>query len=304
MGLDSQVRGIVGTRPGSDDEAISNLAETDEGRPMTNAGTEAERLLVVVAHPDDESFGCGSILARAQALGVTSTVCCATRGEAGTSDLADDRRALAALREGELRAAAALLGVERVVLFDWEDSDMDGPPAAGTLVAAPLQDVAAALVPVIDEVRPHIVVTLDASDGHRDHVHMRDATLMAVEQANWAVPRVYLWCLARSLMGAWVEHLRSIDPTSDYLHLGQLGTPDDEITCVLDASEHYEQRWEAIRLHCSQTSPYETLPAELQRSFLATDRLKRLRPACTGQDLEHELFTLGTPAVASVKTSP
>lgn len=252
---------------------------------------DEERLLVVVAHPDDESFGCGSILARAQANGVRSTVCCATRGEAGTSDLADTRPELAAIRESELRAAAELLGVDEVILFDWEDSDMDGSPAPGTLAAAPLDEVAAAVAGVIDQVRPHVVVTLDASDGHRDHAHMRDATLKAVEQASWAVPRVYLWCLARSLMSAWVDHLRSVDPTSDYLHLGQLGTPDDEITCILDATVHYDQRWEAIRAHASQTSPYEALPPELQRAFLATDRLKRVRPPCPEGELEFELFS-------------
>src|SRR5690606_36229361 len=105
------------------------------------------------------------------------------------------------------------------------------------------------------EVRPHIVVTLDASDGHCDHVHVRDDTIRAVECSAWSVRRLYLWCLARSLMEAWVNHLRELDPTSDYLELGRLGTPDDEVTTVLDAAEHYEQRWEAIRIHASQTSP-------------------------------------------------
>lgn len=262
---------------------------------MAMTGTETERLLVVVAHPDDESFGCGSLLARAEANGVHATVCCATRGEAGTSELADGRQALAAMRESELRAAADLLGVERVVLLGWEDSDMDGPAEHGTLIAAPLDEVAAAIATVIDDVRPHIVVTLDASDGHRDHVHVRDATLRAVEHATWSVPRLYLWCLARSLMEAWVDHLRSIDPTSDYLELGRLGTPDDEITTILDATEHYERRWDAIRTHASQISPYDALPAELQRAFLTTDRLKRLRPPWTSETPEHELFTTTRP---------
>lgn len=265
--------------------------------PVLEMPTDAERLLVVVAHPDDESFGCGSVLARARAHGARATVCCATRGEAGTSELADDRPALAAIRERELRAAASLLGVERVLLFDWEDSDLAGPAGPGTLVAAPVADVAAAIAQVIDEVRPHVVVTLDASDGHRDHVHIRKATVRAVEQAHWSVGRLYLWCLARSLMKAWVEHLRALDPTSDYLELGRLGTPDDEITTVLDAADHYEERWAAIRTHASQVSPYETLPAELQRAFLATDRLKRILPPWTDGPPEHELFA--SPSDAS-----
>lgn len=252
--------------------------------------TDAERMLVVVAHPDDESFGCGSLLARASAHGVRTTVCCATRGEAGTSELADDRHALAVIRERELHTAADLLGVERVVLFDWEDSDMDGPADAGTLVSASLDEVSSAIASVIEDIRPHLVVTLDASDGHRDHVHVRDATVRAVDEAAWSVPRLYLWCLARSLMEAWVDHLRRLDPTSDYLELGQLGTPDAEITTILDAAEYYECRWEAIRTHASQTSPYEALPTDLQEAFLATDRLKRLRPSWTDGPIERGLF--------------
>lgn len=288
----ASVRVLDGAGMGSQRPSVHDQAATTE--------PEAERLLVVVAHPDDESFGCGSLLARAQAHGVRATVCCATRGEAGTSALADDRAALATIREAELHAAADLLGVDHVVLLGWEDSDMVGPAGPGTLVAAPLEEVAAAIAAVIDDVRPHIVVTLDASDGHRDHVQVREATLRAVERARWDVPRLYLWCLARSLMEAWVRHLRSLDPTSDYLKLGRLGTLDEEITTVLDASEHYERRWEAIRTHASQASPYDTLPAELQWAFLATDRLKRLRPPDTGGPLERELFT-ATSSASSVR---
>lgn len=251
---------------------------------------EAPRLLVVVAHPDDETFGCGSVLAKAHAHGVVTTVCCATRGEAGDSQLADDGQPLGVVRETELRAAADLLGVDRVVLFDWRDSGMDGPADPGTLLEASIGDVARAIGEVIDEVRPDVVVTLDGSDGHRDHVRIRDATIRAVDQASWQVPRLYLWCLARSLMQRWAEHLRTLDPSSSYLELGSLGTPDDEITTFVDVSEHYEKRWEAIRVHGSQTSPYEGLPTELQRSFLATDRFKRLRPPWIPGDPERELF--------------
>ncbi|MGH8977796.1 MAG: PIG-L deacetylase family protein, partial [Acidimicrobiia bacterium] len=91
-------------------------------------------LLVVVAHPDDESFGCGSILAHAAATGYETAVLCATRGEAGESRVPTDD--LAAVREAELRNAARILGVGTVRVLDHVDSGMKGEPAPGTLAAA------------------------------------------------------------------------------------------------------------------------------------------------------------------------
>ena len=255
--------------------------------------TMTERMLVVVAHPDDESFGCGSILALAAANGVDTTVCCATRGEAGSPDPDRGKAALAAVREGELRAAAELLGVGRVVVLDFEDSGITGEVDERALVATPLDRVAAAIAGVIDDVRPDLVVTLDASDGHRDHVHIRDTTLLAVERAAWMADRVYLACLARALMQEWVGHLTAADPDSEYLELGRLGTPDEDITTVMDTSEFYDLRWRVIEAHVSQTSPFEVMPADLQRSFLATDRLRRIRPPWWGGPVERELIRGG-----------
>src|SRR3954447_14239186 len=95
------------------------------------------RLLVVVAHPDDETFGCGSVLAHAAARGATVAVCCATRGEAGepAPDSGVGIEDLGVVREAELRAAAAHLGVERVDVLDDADSGMEGDPPAGSLAA-------------------------------------------------------------------------------------------------------------------------------------------------------------------------
>jgi N-acetyl-1-D-myo-inositol-2-amino-2-deoxy-alpha-D-glucopyranoside deacetylase len=231
-------------------------------------------LLVVVAHPDDESFGCGSVLAHAAANGYDTAVLCATRGEAGESRIDTDD--LAAVREAELRTAAGVLGVRTVRVLDYVDSGMSGDLAPGTLAAADPATVTAVVRATIDELRPDIVVTLDASDGHRDHAAIRDATLAAVDTAAHRPAATYLWCLARSSMIRWAGHVR--DTVADaYLAVAELGTPDDEITTRLDVSAHLSRRWAAIRAHASQASPYDDLPPDLQDEFLATDRLRLVR---------------------------
>jgi LmbE family N-acetylglucosaminyl deacetylase len=234
------------------------------------------RLLVVVAHPDDESFGCGSVLAHAARSGHDTAVLCATRGEAGQSRIRTDD--LGAAREAELHDAAHILGVGVVRLLDHVDSGMDGEAAHGTLVAADPDSVIAEVRSAIDELQPDVVVTLDASDGHRDHVVMRDATLAAVDTSQHRPGATYLWCLARSSMTRWANHMRVIGGGEGYVE-HELGTPDDEITTIVDVRAVLPTRWEAIHAHASQASPYDELPAELQDEFLATDRLQLLRGA-------------------------
>ena len=130
---------------------------------------------------------------------------------------------------------------------------------------------------VIDDLRPDVVVTLDASDGHRDHAAIRDATLAAVDTAQQPPAATYLWCLARSSMARWAEHMRSTGGGDAYLALGELGTPDEDITLTVDVAAHLPTRWAAIRAHASQASPYDDLTPELQHEFLAVDRLRLTR---------------------------
>src|SRR5262245_23886574 len=156
------------------------------------------RVLVVVAHPDDETFGCGSVIALAHEQGAEVTVCCATRGEAGEApSWLDDPGSIGAVREGELRAAGAILGVDRFVLLGFGDSGMTGTPAPGTL-AALTDQIAEAVRKVILDVDPGVVVTLDPEhgDGHRDHVVIGRATTAARETTP--AVRLYYWTLSPS----------------------------------------------------------------------------------------------------------
>jgi N-acetyl-1-D-myo-inositol-2-amino-2-deoxy-alpha-D-glucopyranoside deacetylase len=232
-------------------------------------------LLVVVAHPDDESFGCGSVLAHAAARGIETFVLCATRGESGESRIETDD--LGVVREAELREAARILGVAEVRVLDHRDSAMDEDPEPGTLAAADPARVVGQIGAVLEELQPTIVVTLDGSDGHRDHVIIRDATVGAVDALPGGPPATYLSCLARSSMVRWAERMREIGGGEAYLALSSLGTPDEDITRIVDVAEHLPVRWEAIRAHASQGSPFDDLPENLQREFLATDRLQLVR---------------------------
>jgi LmbE family N-acetylglucosaminyl deacetylase len=239
------------------------------------------RLMVVVAHPDDETFGCGSLLLHAAAIGLTTTVVCATRGEAGErAEPPDSSDApLSVVRERELRDAAHALGVTRVDLLEFRDSGMSGDPDAKSLCGAPLEHVRDQVRAILDEVQPHVVVTLDAGDGHRDHARIRDATLAAVDAARWQVAKVYLQCLPKSLMQRWVDYMVDSDPSWEQLAGEVPGTPDELVTDRISSEEYLGQREAAIAIHKSQRSPYDGLPDDLRRAFLTTEHLRRVRPS-------------------------
>ena len=260
----------------------------------SHAAMEQPRLLVIVAHPDDETFGCGSLLLEAAARGVVTYLCCATRGEAGEPAPGSGitQQQLPVVRERELHEAAAFLGVSAVELLDYRDSGMNGPAPTAGLAGTPIEAVATKLTAVIDRIRPHVVVTLDASDGHRDHAHVRDATLAAVERASWRTSRVYLHGLPRSLLRQWADHMRAERPDSPYLDVDAagLGTPDASVTTVLDVAVHLDQRRAAIAIHASQVSPFASLPHDLEFAFLATDHLRRVMPPYTDSETERDMF--------------
>lgn len=248
--------------------------------PMENAA--GTRLQVVVAHPDDETFGCGSLLLHARSAGAVTAVCCATRGEAGEvrEGVVIPPDGLGAQREGELRDAADLLGVERVDLLGLLDSGMAGEAGADTLVGADASLVRDRIARAVDAFRPDVIVTLDGSDGHRDHARVRD---LAIEVGAERGLPVYLHCLPRAVMKQWAERMAREHSDSVYLALGELGTPEEQVTHVVDTSDFWQQRWTAVRAHRSQTSPFEGLPDDLARAFLCREHLALVEaPAVSG----------------------
>ena len=128
------------------------------------------KLLVILAHPDDESFGPGGTLAKYAASGLAVHYLCGTRGEAGTVDarLLNGFRDVAELRTAELMRAAEALGLASVRFLGYRDSGMacaDDAPSH-TLCAAPLDEVAQRIAGFLDQLRPDAVITHDRFGGY------------------------------------------------------------------------------------------------------------------------------------------
>jgi LmbE family N-acetylglucosaminyl deacetylase len=135
-------------------------------------------LMAVFAHPDDESFGSGGMLAHYGAdPDVRVVLVCATRGEAGeisNPDLATPER-LGEVREQELRCACRTLGVDELYLLGYRDSGMAGSDQnldPRSLAMANFDEAVGKIVDVIRRERPNVVVTFDVLGGygHPDHI--------------------------------------------------------------------------------------------------------------------------------------
>lgn len=159
--------------------------------PIKLPGGQKPVLLVVLAHPDDETFGTGGTLAMYARRGVDVHLICATRGEAGEADqqYLEGYATVAERRMDELRCAAGLLGLKSVIFLDYRDSGMQGSPDNShprALAAAPQDQVASQIVEHIRRLRPQVVITFDPIGGYRhpDHIAIHLATVQAFELAG------------------------------------------------------------------------------------------------------------------------
>ncbi|WIX85382.1 N-acetyl-1-D-myo-inositol-2-amino-2-deoxy-alpha-D-glucopyranoside deacetylase [Amycolatopsis sp. DG1A-15b] len=255
----------------------------------------SRRLLLVHAHPDDESITTGATIARYAAEGAEVTVVTCTLGEEGEvmpglGEL-DGLRAHAADQLGgyrvtELRAACAALGVSRHRylggLGRWRDSGMAGTPSAShprAFTGGSADEQAAQLAAIIDEVQPQVVVTYDAFGGygHPDHIRAHDITMAAAPRAR-SVERVFHTVAPRNAVSAGLAALRAGEPRYRVPDDGELPTtPDEEITTVLDVAAYLPAKVAALRAHATQLAvvdgevPYFALTNEIAQPILAKD---------------------------------
>ena len=166
-------------------------------------------VLACYAHPDDEGFASGGLLAMLAAGGARITLVCATNGDIG--EISDPALAtpenLWQVRKQELRNAMDITGISDVRFLDYRDSGMEGwddnrhPNAycnAGT------ETVVERLRGIIAEVNAHVVITHDPTGGygHPDHKTMCAHATAAAERASdpdGATPLLYYVCFPRSV---------------------------------------------------------------------------------------------------------
>lgn len=148
------------------------------------------RILISLAHPDDEAFGMGGAIARYVNEGADVYLICSTNGDVGTvaEKYLNGYDSIADLRLAELNCASEALGFKAVFTLGYRDSGMPGTadnehPRA--LIAAPPDEVTGQIVRVIRQVRPQVVVTFDpfGGYGHPDHIRMCETTTRAFHDA-------------------------------------------------------------------------------------------------------------------------
>ena len=247
---------------------------------------DSRRLLLVHAHPDDESIGTGATMATyaAQGAGVTLVTC--TRGELGEiippelehlAANAGDR--LGEYRVGELAAACAALGVTDHRFLGgpgrWRDSGMMGLPAnqsPGCFWHADLDEAAGELAAVIRDVAPQVVVTYDANGfyGHPDHIQAHRVTRRAIRVAAdphaavppgggspWRVAKLYATAMPRSVLAEAIK-LGPAAPAG-FRQAGSVadlpfGVPDEQVTTEIDGTGHLAAKIAALRSHATQVA--------------------------------------------------
>lgn len=250
------------------------------------------RLLLVHAHPDDESIGQGATMAKyvAEGRGVTLVTC--TAGEMGEilvpelEHLAADREdKLGEHRRGELDAAMQALGVTdhrflggfgryRDSGMQWHD---DGHAIAADDIhdnafwRADLTEAATHLVEVIREVRPQVLVTYDqfGGYGHPDHIQAHRVAMYGAQLAAapsyrrdigeaWDVAKIYWGGISEGRMREGLRALReagddtAFDGWDPDGPLPPMFVPDADITTEVDAGDYGEQKMAALTAHATQ----------------------------------------------------
>lgn len=304
---------------------------------MAKNSANIPRLLLVHAHPDDETIGSGATMAKYVAQGAQVTLVTCTLGEEGEilvselANLASDKTdGLGPHRFIELGNAMAELSVTDWRLLGgagkFRDSGMIGTPPnerPDNFWNADLLAAARDLVQIIREVKPHVLITYDdfGGYGHPDHIQAHRVAHYARELAaaksfapelgeQWLIEKVYWTAFPVSVMRAGIEMLRASGDQTDFATQDPdeipFACPDELVTTAIDGSDFTDQKMRALRAHATQISTEDgffALSNNLGSQVMATEyyRLVAGEPTAPFDELGREthLFSGITELVVS-----
>ena len=284
------------------------------------------RLMMVHAHPDDESSKGAATCARYVSEGVEVMVVTCTGGEAGSIlNPAMDRPEVLAdvmgVRRAEMARAAEILGVEHrwlgFVDSGLPEGDPKPPLPEGCFALEPLEVPTEALVRVMREFRPHVVVTYDENGGypHPDHIRCHEVSIAAWEACGdpdrfpqagepWQPLKLYYShgfskarvvafheaLLEAGLESPWAEWIEKWDDTRT--------DPGTRVTTRVRCAEYFPVRDDALRAHATQIDPngrWFQMPMEMQQRVWPTEDYELARslvgdPAQTESAEDGDLF--------------
>ncbi len=255
-----------------------------------------QALLALFAHPDDEAFTCGGVLAQYAAAGAQVALVCATRGEAG--QISDPSLAtpetLGQVREAELRCACEQLGINDLTFLGYRDSGMAGTPDNGDPRAyanAPAEEVVPHLVGIIRRRRPRGIITFDPNGGygHPDHLAIHRHTVEAFHAAAdptrypeqgpaWQTDRLFYTVLVHSFFEEMRQRLVALGADTsrfDEWRERGIGWPDEQVDVTCDVGDQIEAKRRAFRCHRTQInpeSPFQRIPEAEMKQMIRQER--------------------------------
>ena len=237
-----------------------------------NRPYEGIRILLVHAHPDDETINNGATMALYADRGAQVTLVTCTRGEEGEilvpglSHLASTQQDLLGLhRETELADAMKALGITDYRCLGspttkFRDSGMMGTDPNNrpdVFWQADLDAAATILVDVIEEVKPHILITYDeiGGYGHPDHIQAHRVAMRASELSTWQIQKIYWNTIPKSVIAQGMEKMKEIG--SDFFGAESIDdvpfAKDDEfVTTLINGSDYVESKMAAMKAHETQ----------------------------------------------------
>ncbi len=284
------------------------------------------RLLIAYAHPDDESFGLGAMIAAYVARGVEVTLICATNGERGAvkPEFMEGYASVKELRLAELDNAVKVLGLQRLVLLDYKDSGMMGSETSNDpdcLWQAPQDEVTRRVVEVLRDVRPQVVVTFNkyGGYGHPDHIAIQraatDAFFLAGDenydtgQPPYAPQKLYYSGINQLTIraGIWITRLRGQNPRqlgrNKDIDIVKILDNTDPIHTTVEIGQYLDVGDAASACHASQLGGgFVRIPKSVRRRVQRRQGFTRVYPKPTADRIdERDLFVGVTPnAILSI----